>query len=94
MTRFLLLCSLVVAATAGTARAQSQLPASITEQVSMTTTRDGNLILWIGDAQLSGGDGDNAWEFFADRIEFYVDESRLVATGSVVFMSGGARIAA
>ena len=94
MTRFLLLCSLVVAATAGTARAQSQLPASITEQVSMTTTRDGNLVLWIGDAQLSGGDGDNAWEFFADRIEFYVDESRLVATGSVVFMSGGARIAA
>ena len=94
MTRFLLLCSLVVAATAGTARAQSQLPASITEQVSMTTTRDGNLVLWMGDAQLSGGDGDNAWEFFADRIEFYVDESRLVATGSVVFMSGGARIAA
>ena len=92
MTRFLLLCSLVVAATASTARAQ--VPSSITEQRSMEMTQDGNLILWIGDAQLSGGDGDNAWEFFADRIEFYVDESRLVATGSVVFMSGGARIAA
>ena len=92
MTRFLLLCSLVVAAAASTARAQ--VPSSITEQRSMEMTQDGNVILWTVDAELGGGDGDNAWEFFADRIELYIDESRLVATGSVVFTSGGGRIAA
>ncbi len=92
MIRVFLLGWLAVAGTAGTALAQ--LPATITDQRSMVRTLDGNRLQWIGDVELSGGSGDNEWHFFADTADLYIDESRLVATGSVVFTSGGGRIAA
>lgn len=92
MTRLLLLCWLAVAATAGTALAQ--LPSSIARDRSMIKTLDGNHFIWEGNVELGGGVGDNEWDVFADRVDFYLDEGRLVATGGVVFTSGGGRIAA
>ncbi len=93
MTRpIILFCCLAIALTAGSARAQ--VPDAITGQRSMVLTQDGTHFLWTENVELSGGSGDETWEFYADQVDFYTDESRLVATGSVVFTSGGGRIAA
>ena len=36
----------------------------------------------------------DAWELYADQVDIFTDESRLVATGNVVFTSADGRIAA
>ena len=60
----------------------------------MVFSQDGTHIRWTENVELSGGSGDENWEFYADQVDLYTDESRLVATGNVVFSSGGGRVAA
>ena len=43
-----------------------------------------------GAVELDGG----VWQFYADEVDVFTDESRLVATGNVVFTADGGRIAA
>ncbi len=92
MTRPILLYCVAIVVTAGSAHAQ--VPTAITGQRSMVQEIDGTHIRWIENVELSGGSGDETWEFYADQVDVYGDESRLVATGSVVFTSGGGRVAA
>ena len=58
--------------------------ASRLEQIS-----DSHLRL-SGDVEIRNG----AWQIFADQVDLFTDESRLVATGNVLFISADGRIAA
>ena len=43
-----------------------------------------------GEVEIHGG----VWQIYADQVDIFTDESRLVATGNVVFISSDGRIAA
>ena len=43
-----------------------------------------------GEVELDGG----GWEFYADQVDIFIEENRLFATGNVVYVGEGARLAA
>ena len=93
MARLILLGCLVMAVMARPVHAQPI--ADISEQRSFLFERLAeNHYRWTDEVQLSGGTGDAAWEFHADQVDLFSDESRLLAVGNVVFTSSGNRIAA
>jgi lipopolysaccharide assembly outer membrane protein LptD (OstA) len=49
-----------------------------------------NHVRLTGDVEFHGG----SWQLSADQVDIFTDESRLVATGNVVFISADGRIAA
>ena len=51
-----------------------------------------NHLRLTGEVELDGPDG--AWQFYADQVDIFTDESLLVAVGNVVYVAEGARIAA
>ena len=93
MIRQILLACLVVAATVGTVHAQS-LPRIPERRSDRFERLAGNHLRWTGNAQLGDPDGEAPWEFHADQADYFLDETRLVAVGNVVFTSGDARLAA
>jgi len=93
MIRLILFGLLVIAVTVCAAQAQT-LPGGInSRQLTFELLADNHLRL-TGEAELNGGSGDDAWQFFADQVDLFTDVSRLVASGNVVFSSSGGRIAA
>ncbi len=93
MIRLTLFGFLVIAVTVGTARAQTA--PGINDQRSFLVERlTDNHTRLTGEVEMSGGDSDGTWQFYADQVDIFSDESRLVASGNVVFSSGGGRIAA
>ena len=51
-----------------------------------------NHLRLTGEVELEGPDG--AWQFYADQVDIFTDESLLVAVGNVVYVGDGARLAA
>ena len=51
-----------------------------------------NHLRLTGEVELEGPDG--AWQFYADQVDVFTDESLLVAVGNVVYVAEGARLAA
>ena len=49
-----------------------------------------NHLRLIGEVEIDG----DGYQFFADRVDLFTDESRLVATGNVVYSADGGRVAA
>ena len=49
-----------------------------------------NRLRLTGEVELEG----DGWEFYADQVDLYTDESRLDAVGNVVYVADGARLAA
>ena len=93
MIRLTLFGFLVIAVTVGAARAQTA--PGINDQRSFLVERlADNHTRLTGEVEMSGGDSDGTWQFYADQVDIFSDESRLVASGNVVFSSGGGRIAA
>ena len=94
MIRLILFGFLIIAGTVGPARAQT-LPGSISEQRSFVFDQlADNHTRLTGEVQMSGGSGEDTWQFFADQVDIFTDESQLVATGNVVFAAEGGRVAA
>jgi LPS-assembly protein len=91
MNRLTLIGFLVIALTVGAAHAQS-LPDNIDSRQFTIEQIDANHLRLTGAVQL--GDKGGTWEFHAEQVDFFKDESRLVATGNVVFSAEGARVAA
>ena len=89
MIRLVLFGFLVVAVTVGAARAQT-LPGINTSRQFLIERLPGNHTRLTGAVELDGGD----WQFYAEQVDIFSDESRLVASGNVVFTSEGGRIAA
>lgn len=89
MIRLILFGFLVVAVTVGAARAQT-LPGINTSRQFLIERLPGNHTRLTGAVELDGGD----WQFYAEQVDIFSDESRLVASGNVVFTSEGGRIAA
>ena len=89
MIRLILFGFLVVAVTVGAARAQT-LPGINTSRQFRIEQLPGNHTRLTGAVELDGGD----WQFYAEQVDIFSDESRLVASGNVVFTSEGGRIAA
>ena len=58
-------------------------------QFTFEVLADNHLRL-TGEVELEG----DGWEFYADQIDLFTDESRLEATGNVVYVAEGARLAA
>ena len=84
---------LVIAGTVGAADAQT-LPGIDTSRQFRIEQLPGNHTRLTGEVEMSGGAGADTWRFFADQIDIFTDESRLVATGNVVFTSEGGHVAA
>jgi|TARA_B100002003_G_C14032161_1_gene497507 lipopolysaccharide assembly outer membrane protein LptD (OstA) len=76
---------------ASLAQAQN-LPDNIESRQFRLELISSNQLRLAGSVRLTSDDG--AWEFHADQVDFFTDESRLVATGNVVFISADGRIAA
>ena len=94
MIRLILFGFLVIAGTVAAARAQT-LPGTISAQRSFVFDQlADNHTRLTGEVQMTGGSGDDTWQFFADQVDIFTDESRLVASGNVVFAAGGGRVAA
>ncbi len=90
MIRLILVGVLVITVPIGAAHAQN-LPAGIdSNQFTFELLADNHLRL-TDEVQLTSEDG---WQFHADQVDIFSDESRLVATGNVLFTSEGGRIAA
>ena len=51
---------------------------------------DENHIRFVDEVELTG----EGWQFFADEIDFFPNESRMEAVGNVVYVSGDTRLAA
>ena len=51
---------------------------------------DENHMRFIGEVELEG----DGWEFYADEVDFFPNESQMVATGNVVYVSEDTRLAA
>ena len=58
-------------------------------QFTFEVLSDNHLRL-TGEVELEG----EGWEFYADRVDLFTDESRLEAVGNVVYVAEGARLAA
>jgi hypothetical protein len=93
MNRLIFLSVVVTALVAGSVQAQTLPGVSSSLQGTLRQISENHLQL-VDNVELGGNDNGESWEFHADVVDFYIDESRLVATGNVVFSSGGGRIAA
>ena len=93
MIRLIQFGVLVIAVTVGVAHAQTLPGCMNSRQLTFELLADNHLRL-TGEAEITCGSGDEAWQFFADQVDLFTDESRLVASGNVVFTSEGGRIAA
>ena len=89
MMRLLLLGFLVIAVTVGAARAQV-VPGINDQRSFLFELLADNHTRLTGEVEINGG----AWQFYADQVDIFSDEFRLVASGNVVFTSDGGRIAA
>ena len=58
-------------------------------QFTFEVLSDNHLRL-TGEVELDG----DGWEFYADQVDFFSDDTRLVAVGNVVYVAEGARLAA
>jgi LPS-assembly protein len=93
MNRSIPLSFLLIAVTAGATYAQDLSGINTSRQFRLERLAD-NHTRFTGEVQIEGGTNDSEWQFYADQVDIFSDESRLVATGNVVFTSDGARIAA
>ena len=73
----------------GAAHAQTLPGINMSRQFRIEQLPDNHTRL-TGEVELDGGD----WQFYADQVDIFSDDSRLVASGNVVFNSEGGRIAA
>ena len=89
MIRLILSGFFVIAVTVGAAHAQTLPGINMSRQFRIEQLPDNHTRL-TGEVELDGG----AWQFYADQVDIFSDESRLVASGNVVFTSEGGRIAA
>ena len=89
MIRLILFGLLVIAVTVGAAHAQNLPGINMSLQGRIEQLADNHTRL-TRDVEIDGGD----WQLFADQVDIFTDESRLVASGNVVFASEGGRIAA
>ena len=89
----LLLCTVLFTLPAGLAHAQNLPGVSSTLQDQLRQLSENHLRL-VENVELTGSNNGEDWQFHADVVDFYIDESRLVASGNVVFSSEGGRIAA
>jgi LPS-assembly protein len=84
---------LLIAVTAGAAPAQDLSGINTSRQFRLERLAD-NHTRFTGEVEIEGGSNDGEWRFYADQVDIFSDESRLVASGNVVFTSEGARVAA
>ena len=89
MIRLILFGLLVIAVTVDAAHAQNLPGINMSLQGRIEQLADNHTRL-TRDVEIDGGD----WQLFADQVDIFTDESRLVASGNVVFASVGGRIAA
>ena len=89
----LLLCTVLCTLPAGLAHAQNLPGVSSTLHAQLRQLSENHLRL-VENVELTGSYNGEDWQFHADVVDFYIDESRLVASGNVVFSSEGGRIAA
>ena len=89
MIRLILFGLLVIAVTVDAAHAQNLPGINMSLQGRIEQLADNHTRL-TRDVEIDGGD----WQLFADQVDIFTDESRLVASGNVVFASEGGRIAA
>ena len=75
------------------ARIDAQVPGLPfdSRQFTFDVLSDNHLRL-TGEVELDGPDG--AWQFYADQVDIFTDDSLLVAVGNVVYVADGARLAA
>ena len=89
MIRFTLFGFLVLVVTVVSAGAQNLPGVDASRQFRLEQLTNNHTRL-TGEVEIDGG----AWQFYADQIDIFTDESRLVASGNVVFTAEGGRIAA
>ena len=89
MIRFTAFGCLILAATVVAANAQVLPGIDTSRQFRLEQLADNHTRL-TGEVEIDGG----AWQFYADQVDIFTDESRLVASGNVVFTAEGGRIAA
>ena len=92
MVRFCLtlVLSLVLAPSIADAQLLGGLPFD-SRQFRLEQLSENHLQL-TGEVEIEGNGG--AWLFYADLVDIYPDESRLVASGNVVYATAGSRLAA
>ena len=92
LTRFSLIVMTTTVLTVGVATAQN-LPSGLRSYTAIEQNFSNNRLTLTGGVEIEGGGG--AWRFYADdEVIIFTDESRLVASGNVVFISDGGQIAA
>ena len=89
MIRLIFSGFLVIVVTIGAVHAQTLPGINMSRQFRIEQLPDNHTRL-TGEVELDGG----AWQFYADQVDIFSDDSRLVASGNVVFTSEGGRIAA
>ena len=89
MIRLILFGLLVSAVTVDAAHAQNLPGINMSLQGRIEQLANNHTRL-TRDVEIDGGD----WQLFADQVDIFTDESRLVASGNIVFTSEGGRIAA
>ena len=78
----LLLCTVLFTLPAGLAHAQNFPGVSSTLQDQLRQLSENHLRL-VENVELTGSNNGEDWQFHADVVDFYIDESRLVASGNV-----------
>ncbi len=91
MIRLVLFGFLVIAVTVGAAGAQTLPSCMNSRQFTFELLAENHLRL-TGQVQMDCEE--DGWQFHADQVDIFSDESRLVASGNVVFTAEGGRIAA
>ena len=92
MRAVVVLATLLAAVFCVTPSASAQLFPGLpfdSRQFTFEVLADNHLRL-TGEVELEG----EGWEFYADQVDLFTDESRLDATGNVVYVAEGARLAA
>ena len=92
MRAVVVLATLLAAVFGVTPSASAQLFPGLpfdSRQFTFEVLADNHLRL-TGEVELEG----EGWEFYADQVDLFTDESRLDATGNVVYVAEGARLAA
>ena len=79
----------VFALTAGWTHAQDLPSIETSRQFRLEQLTDNHTRL-TGQVEIDG----DSWQFYADQVDIFTDESRLEASGNVVFTSDGGRVAA